>query len=615
MKTLDKTIAISSGKGGTGKTFVSTNLVLAFDFLGYKTSYIDCDAEEPNGHLFLKPDITDISDITIFTPGKVDKDKCIVCGKCAKVCTYNAIAKIKNSILIFPNLCHGCNACKIACPKDAIVDLKRNIGKIHQGKAGNIDFSYGLLQTGEGGMTPRVIKRAKENITTGINILDSPPGTSCPVVETLIDSDITLLITDPTPFGLNDLKLSVDMCFELGIKPFILINRADDDMDNLLSYCKEQKLEIIGQIPDDKKIAECYSVGDLAFESLTEYQDTFINLANFFLETEISQALPPSNQIKVKSASKTVKNPKENIRFSSVKEEKSERIKEVVIISGKGGTGKTSVCAALCALEGNISIADCDVDAADLHLVLSPEIKETGLFSGGKIAKIDAEKCIQCGECYKVCAFDAIIKDDAPKYEINSFSCEGCNACSLVCKAGAIIKEDAINGSWFISDTRFGSLSHAKLAVASENSGKLVALVKNHANSSKSNCNIVIIDGSPGTGCPVISSLTGADYVVVVTEPTVSGVHDLLRVIDLTDFFRLKTGVIVNKSDLNKAKSEEIKSIAQKRGIDFLGIIPYDKSITQAQKKGISVIELKAPILNDILSKIWTCVKEKLFSA
>ena len=229
-------IVISSGKGGTGKTFISTNMARVFEKTGEKICYLDCDVEEPNGHLFLKPDIEKIQGINLLSPVDIDRDRCISCGKCVNVCKYNALALIKNKVLFFKNLCHVCGGCTTVCPNNAIIVNDRKIGELHSGKSNAVDFHFALLETGEGSMSPRLIKIVKEKSGEGINILDSAPGTSCSVVETIKDSDLCILITDPTPFGLNDLKLAVDMCRELDKEPVIIVNRAEYYNNDLKDY-------------------------------------------------------------------------------------------------------------------------------------------------------------------------------------------------------------------------------------------------------------------------------------------------------------------------------------------------------------------------------------------
>ncbi len=607
-------IAISSGKGGTGKTFISTNIARALEKSGEEVHYLDCDVEEPNGHLFLKPRIDREEEITIISPVEADKNKCTGCGKCAEVCNYNAIAVINEKVLFFKNLCHVCGACTIVCPENAIIEKERKIGCLKHGKAGKIDFHYGLLETAEGGMSPRLIRKVKKCAGAGINILDSSPGTACPVVETVKDADICVLVTDPTPFGINDLKLAVNMCRLLDKEPVVLVNRAEYMNEDLKLYCGDEELEIICEVPDDRKIAECYSDGGLVFDKMPQYRDLFIGAAKKIVRLAKEKRPVKNRPVKTEVKSNDRKVEKGALKAVST----SQKTKELVIISGKGGTGKTSMVSCFCALEKDIVISDCDVDAADLHLILNPEIKERGYFSGGSTAEIDEDKCTGCGECFDKCRFDAIResrKNNKKVFIIDDVSCEGCGVCCLVCKHDAVKCGEAINGEWYISDTRFGPMSHAKLGVAEENSGRLVTLVRNKKEEMAAKLNIrkAIIDGSPGTGCPVIASLTGADYALVVTEPTVSGIHDLKRILDVVNFFKLRSGIVVNKYDLNKGKTDEIKNLSVEYNAEFLGMIPYDKAITEAQVKGLALVEYTKNDTTKKIEEIWKKIRSRSY--
>ena len=286
-------------------------------------------------------------------------------------------------------------------------------------------------------------------------------------------------------------------------------------------------------------------------------------------------------------------------------------MKEIVVISGKGGTGKTSIVASLASLAERKVLADCDVDAADLHLVIEPKILSRNDFFGGKKARILEEKCTNCGKCIDICRFDAIAySPDRTSYtipRINSLSCEGCGVCVRVCEDNAIVFEPALNGQWFISDTRYGPMVHARLGFAEGNSGKLVSLIREEARkiAERDNLNYIIIDGSPGIGCPVISSITGADLVVVVTEPTLSGQHDLDRVAQLTGHFKIPTIVCINKWDLNPEITQQIESQAEKQGIQSIGRIRYDPAVTKAQIMKSSVVEYTGGAISEDIRFVW----------
>ncbi len=274
-------------------------------------------------------------------------------------------------------------------------------------------------------------------------------------------------------------------------------------------------------------------------------------------------------------------------------------MRELVVISGKGGTGKTSIVASFAALAERCVLADADVDAADLHLILSPRIVLREQFSGGSRARIMPGHCTACGKCEEVCRFDAVTFDGpgngktSKTFRIDPIACEGCGVCAYFCEENAIEFSPVVNGQLFVSETRCGPMVHAELGIAEENSGKLVSLVRSRAKAiaTERRLDMILIDGSPGIGCPVISSITGADRVLVVTEPTLSGLHDLGRVADLTQHFGIETQVCINKWDMNGDITSEIEHQARQRGLQVVGRVRYDPAITQAQIAKQSVVE------------------------
>ena len=285
-------------------------------------------------------------------------------------------------------------------------------------------------------------------------------------------------------------------------------------------------------------------------------------------------------------------------------------MKEIVVISGKGGTGKTSVTASFAALSAQkhrTVLADCDVDAADLHLVLTPEVKKEYSFTSGVEACIRAEDCTACGRCFEVCRYEAVSNSASKGFFVDVKSCEGCGVCAHACPAGAIDMKERLCGRYFESSTRFGSLVHAELAPHAENSGKLVSVVRRTAKKTaeEDNADYLIVDGPPGIGCPVIASITGANAVVIVTEPTLSGEHDLLRVAKLASHFRIPAFVCVNKREINPDAAQRIEKLCEERGIIVAGSIPYDPSFTAAQIRGLSVVEYAQNESAESLKKIW----------
>ena len=268
-------ISVASGKGGTGKTTVAVNLALSLS----SAQLLDCDVEEPNSHIFIKPEIK--AKLPAFIPvPEVDKSRCTFCGKCKEVCVYNAIAVLPKDVLVFSELCHGCGACSYLCPENAIKEANREIGFVEMGEKGNLQFGHGKLNIGEA-MSPPLIRAVKEHVNpTRTVIIDAPPGTSCPVIEAVKGSDFCLLVTEPTPFGLNDLRLAVEMVRKLKIPFGVVINRSDLGDKKTDGYCEKENIPIFMRIPFKKEIAVAYSKGTAMVEALPEYKKNFNELFN-----------------------------------------------------------------------------------------------------------------------------------------------------------------------------------------------------------------------------------------------------------------------------------------------------------------------------------------------
>jgi MinD superfamily P-loop ATPase len=284
-------------------------------------------------------------------------------------------------------------------------------------------------------------------------------------------------------------------------------------------------------------------------------------------------------------------------------------VKEVVILSGKGGTGKTSLVGSFAAIARNKVMADCDVDAADLHLLLGPTVREPGEFRSGQVAVIDRDRCTGCDLCRTVCRFGAV-RD----YDIDPISCEGCGFCARVCPAGAISMNECRAGEWFVSDTRYGPLVHARLGIAQENSGKLVALVRQKARelTGQQGLDLIISDGPPGIGCPVISSLSGASLALIVTEPTLSGRHDLERILDVCRHFGVPATVCINKYDLNEANTKTIRDRCAESGVDVAAMVPFDNVVTEAVVRGVPVVAYTDGEIARRIRALWREIERKL---
>ena len=271
-------ISVASGKGGTGKTLVATSLTLSLKEK-FKVQLLDCDVEEPNDHIFLQPVITENKAVCIPVP-KIDESKCTYCGKCSEVCVYHAIVVFPKNVLVFPHLCHGCGACSYLCPEKAITEEGKEIGIVETGYADGVAFVQGKLNVGEAMSTP-VIREVKKRVTSeSISIIDVPPGTSCPVVESIKDSNFCLLVTEPTPFGLNDLKLAVETVKKLGVSCGVVINRAGADNSELNEFCLQEKIPVLLTIPLNTEIAHLYSKGITLAEGMPQWKKSFITLFN-----------------------------------------------------------------------------------------------------------------------------------------------------------------------------------------------------------------------------------------------------------------------------------------------------------------------------------------------
>ena len=287
-------------------------------------------------------------------------------------------------------------------------------------------------------------------------------------------------------------------------------------------------------------------------------------------------------------------------------------MKELIIISGKGGTGKTSMVSAIASQAQSMVLCDADVDASDLHLIMDPDVVKSDLFKGGGEAVINRDKCTECGLCRELCKWSAISDD----FSVDSIECEGCGVCYYFCPENAIDFPQKTCGEWFISDTRFGPMVHARLGIAEENSGKLVTLVRKEAKSlvERMGLELIITDGAPGVGCPVIASIGGADAVLIVAEPTVSGVHDMARVAELAAHFKTPAMVCVNKHDLNPDKTKEIEQFAKGHNMPFVGKIPFDSIFIKAMVQGKNIFEYDsgASVCDDVKS-IWEKVCDRLY--
>lgn len=601
-----KNIVIASGKGGTGKTTVAVNLAHYLSaHENKKVKLLDCDVEAPNDNLFINANFSESKDVKVPRP-VWEENKCISCGKCVSVCNYNALAKVKDKILIFNELCHSCGACMYLCPQNALKKEEITIGKIElTDNHSPFVFGHGILNIGEA-LAPMVIKHLKDRMDkNSINLIDASPGTTCPVVKSMENMDYCLLVTEPTPFGLNDLTLAASLAAKLNLPTGIIINRSYGEDAIIENFANTHQIPILGKIPFDKKYAASYSRGEVLVNVYPELKEIFSSIYKNILK---EQKIPLLSEKRDHDIEKN--------KDILLQEEKSlgSNYKELVVISGKGGTGKTTITSALAELMESKVLADNDVDASNLHLLCKPEILHSKDFVGGKVYNIDQEQCFSCGVCANLCHFDAIKNIAYNKYEIDEISCEGCGFCSHICNAEAIHGKAAISGKWYISKTNQGYLSHAKLGIGEENSGKLVSFVRDNAAklATKFNTENILNDGPPGTGCPVISAITGVDLALVVTEPTLSGIHDMKRALDLTKHFNVPSLIVVNKFDLNVDMTDRIENIANDYKSKVIGKIPFDKSVNDALMDGQSIITYGEGDAYKEIIEMWDNLKKEL---
>jgi MinD superfamily P-loop ATPase len=597
-------VTVASGKGGTGKTTFAVNLAYVLASQGESVRLLDCDVEEPNDHLFVKPVFSEQCDVTVPKP-VWDAAACTGCGACAAACRYNALAVVKGKVLIFNELCHSCGVCSEVCPEQALHEQPVAIGKVRSAPGHQpLFFADGLLTIGES-LAPNVVDAVKSHADPeAINLIDAAPGTACPVVKALTGADVAVLLTEPTPFGLNDLKLAVAMTLQMGIPTGIVINRSSGKDEIIADYAEAVGVPILGRIPFERRYAETYASGGILVEHHGELQAILLAIY------ENIQALPGTVLPPVPAIA-------DFLADAALVPEPSQGsatgFREVTIISGKGGTGKTTVAAAFAALAKPVVLADNDVDAADLHLLLTPRVREAHPYVGGMRATIDPDTCIGCGECAAACHFGAIHLAGQGNalipqtWQIDPFGCEGCGLCALVCPVDNIRNDPVVTGQWYVSATDWGPMAHARLGIAAENSGRLVTQVRNRAAelATEERRGRILGDGPPGTGCPVIASISGTDLVVIVTEPTVSGVHDLGRVLDLVAHFGVPARVIINKVDINAEQAARIGRIAGSRGSKVIGRIPFDPCVNDALVAGKTIVDYAPGPAAEAVRKAW----------
>ncbi|MDD3146011.1 MAG: ATP-binding protein [Candidatus Riflebacteria bacterium] len=600
-------IAICSGKGGTGKTTVTLSLAWTLgqaDEFTMPVRVLDCDVEEPNCHLFLRCNYAAPQPVNAEKP-VFDMTKCIGCGRCANKCRYNAIAMVKGTPLMFNDMCHSCGVCAAVCPHDAITLKPEPIGDILTDDSFKpFSFAYGRLNVGES-QSPMVIGKLQKLSPEGfLTLMDGPPGTACSAVKTISGAEKVILVTEPSPFGAHDLKLALNLCNELQKPCAVFINRSDENDTIIEELAKIHQVPVIGRIPFRREYARACSEGLIL---AAEYPSLRAEIIASFSRLLHDAAIPLRHVDSGASSAELSQTP-------SGAGSKNGNYQEITILSGKGGTGKTSVAGAFSALAESRVFADCDVDAANLKLLLSGKTLFSSSVSLSHQAVIDPLKCIKCGKCMESCRFEAIDRDPATgAFRVNELHCEGCGLCVEICPAKAISDKRNETGRLMMSDAGGGTLIHADLSTAAENSGKLVSMVRDLAFAvvDQQKKDWLISDGPPGTACPAIASVTGSDRVILVTEPSVAAMHDLERVIKLVRHFGLTPEIIINKADINGSVARRIHELAVSANSRVIGEIPFDESIKQAIKAGVPVIDFdRNSPASQAITSIWNKIKE-----
>jgi MinD superfamily P-loop ATPase len=603
-------IAIASGKGGTGKTFVATNLAAV---LG--AAYVDADVEGANGHLFLKPAGLRVRPAEIEVPEATDacppRRACNGCGACAKVCRFGALAALKTGVLVFNELCHSCGACLEVCPTGALRWTRHVLGRVRVGtyracpaqpwRSGDgggpaRPFADGELAIGQV-RSVVVIRQVKEAVGASADtVVDCPPGASCAVTEAVRGADLCLLVTEPTPFGLADLDKALALARHLGVPAAVLVNRSDLTALDVEAHCRERGAPVISQFPYDPDVARMYAEGRLAVGERGRWREAFESLARRLRAAtgrspqpgEGYGGLPPA----ARSTPPGQPDAADSTRGADRASPQPSPAAQVAVISGKGGTGKTSLAASLAVIARRAVAADADVDAANLHLLLKVADERSADFSGGYVAAVDAAKCRGCGVCAGACRFEAITL--GPHAIVDPLKCEGCGVCALVCPLAGTEEMPArlvarLSGHAYVGDLPNGWLARGELLAGGEASGKLVTLVRRMAEERAADADgaPILLDASPGTGCPVNASLTGCDLAIAVTEPTQSGLHDLARALDLAAWFKVPAVVVINKADLCPEVAAGIRRLAADRGVEVIGEVPFDRRLPEDLARGI----------------------------
>jgi MinD superfamily P-loop ATPase/predicted Fe-Mo cluster-binding NifX family protein len=612
-------VTVASGKGGTGKTLIATNLARVLADSGAPSTYVDGDIEAPNGHLFLTPDPLSTSPVTVPV-AQVDPERCTACGACTRACRFSAILTLPATALVLDDLCHGCGGCLLACPESAITEREHPVGVLEHGPSGALTVRQGRLDVGrsaEHELLRTVLRSSRERDGHARwVIVDAPPGVGCTAAEAIRDADVAVLVTEPTPAGLHDLSLAVQLSREAGVPCAVVLNRAGRGDEAVRDFCATHDLPLLLTLPEDRTIARDCARGKLITDTDPQLRDRFRRFAEelrALAERSRTGETTPSGTdtptvsgtgAPVVSGNRVPAPSGEPPAAPSTRARTDPAPIELVVLSGKGGTGKTSVTAALAGLaaeETRAVLVDGDVDAANVALLTAAQPRGTWPFLGGEHAVVDPSACTGCELCVRHCRFDALALGEADADDalgewvvvVDEAACEGCGVCVDLCPDSALTLAPTTGGSWSLADIATGPLVHARLAPGQQNTGKLTSLVsaEGRAAARDTGRDVVLTDGPPGIGCPAGAALAGRTHVLLVTEPTGSGLHDLRRIADLCAGADVPTAVCLNKADLDPDLAADVLREATDRGLPVLGQVRYDPAIPDAHRAGRTVID------------------------
>lgn len=555
-------IVIASGKGGTGKTTVAVNLAALMQRKKLATTLLDCDVEAPNGHLYADFKLVGTSPVTVQQPQFISSH-CVGEGACVPHCQFNALAAVNGQILIFDDLCHACGVCTDFCEADALRMTDTVCGSVRtwQSAQESLTLVDGLLTVGSRRTESVIAEVLEQAPKSTYQLIDAPPGTGCAMMAAAEVGDLLLLVTEPTPAGLNDLKLAVSVAVELRKPVAVVINRSGANDGLIETFCDQMYLPIFGRIPFSTTAAKLGAKGQLFVdepELAPYYEILWINLTS-------RRGMIPSRQ-KLSCDSKS--------RLISLDKAVTDRRFEVTVLSGKGGTGKTTITRLLAEKLAVPVVCDCDVEGADLHCFMPGTSRLVEHFEGGAHAIIDDSQCIQCGVCNR-CQFGALRWDDSHRQPtIQSMTCEGCGRCLEACPTGAIKLEPVVTANIWSRSHKAQTLVHSRLNPGAGHSGKLATRVKAIGRTFSGDWQLN--DGPPGTGCPVMATLSGTNFLVAVVEPSVSSLHDLQRLVQAAARFKLRPWVVINKFTLNLEMTAAVEAYCQQANLSVIGKLPFD---------------------------------------